>query len=209
MKNILIHGLGQNHKSWNETIKFLEIDNIDVLCPALFKMSSGNSNDYQNIFSSFSDFCNNQEGKLNLCGLSLGGILALDYVKKYPEKVNSIIIIGTPYDIPKVLFKIQSMIFHFMPDSQFNDMGSSKKDFITLVNSMSNHNIKNGLDKINCKSLILCGSKDKANMKSAKQISQSIRKSEFKIVKDSSHEVNVDNPKELAHIIYDFWKEFL
>ena len=32
---------------------------------------------------------------------------------------------------------------------------------------MSNHNIKNGLDKINCKSLILCGSKDKANMKSA------------------------------------------
>ena len=127
------------------------------------KMSSGNSNDYQNIFSSFSDFCNNQEGKLNLCGLSLGGILALDYVKKYPEKVNS----------------------------------------------MSNHNIKNGLDKINCKSLILCGSKDKANMKSAKQISQSIRKSEFKIVKDSSHEVNVDNPKELAHIIYDFWKEFL
>ena len=56
MKNILIHGLGQNHKSWNETIKFLEIDNIDVLCPALFKMSSGNSNDYQNIFSSFSDF---------------------------------------------------------------------------------------------------------------------------------------------------------
>ena len=35
------------------------------------------------------------------------------------------------------------------------------------------------------------------------------RKSEFKIVKDSSHEVNVDNPKELAHIIYDFWKEFL
>lgn len=67
MKNILIHGLGQNHKSWNETIKFLEIDNIDVLCPALFKMSSGNSNDYQNIFSSFSYFCNNQEGKLNLC----------------------------------------------------------------------------------------------------------------------------------------------
>lgn len=73
---------------------------------------------------------------------------------------------------------------------------------------MSNHNIKNGLDKINCKSLILCGSKDKANMKSAKQISQSIRKSEFKIVKDSSHEVNVDNPKELAHIIYDFGRNF-
>lgn len=34
-----------------------------------------------------------------------GGILALDYVKKYPEKVNSIIIIGTPYDIPQSSFQ--------------------------------------------------------------------------------------------------------
>lgn len=92
-------------------------------------MSSGNSNDYQNIFSSFSDFCNNQEGKLNLCGLSLGGILALDYVKSIQK---------------------------------------------SKLNEQSQY--KNGLDKINCKSLILCGSKDKANMKSAKQISQSIRK---------------------------------
>lgn len=208
MKNILIHGLGQNHNSWDETIKFLETENIDVLCPALFKISSSDSNEYQNIFAAFSDFCNNQEGKLNLCGLSLGGILALDYVKKYPEKVNSIIIIGTPYNIPKALFKIQSMIFHFMPNSQFDDMGCSKKDFITLVNSMRNLNIRDGLDKINCKSLILCGSKDKVNMKSAEQISNSIRKSEFKLVKDSSHEVNVDNPKELAHIICDFWNEF-
>lgn len=66
----------------------------------------------------------------------------MDYVKKYPEKVNSIIIIGTPYDIPKALFKIQSMIFHFMPNSKFDDMGCSKKDFITLVNSMSDHNIR-------------------------------------------------------------------
>ena len=151
MKNILIHGLGQNHKSWDETIKYLEIVNIDVLCPALFKISSSDSSDYRNIFAAFSDF---------------------------------------------------------MPNSQFDDMGCSKKDFITLVNSMSDHNIKDGLDKINCQSLILCGSKDKANMKSAEQISNSIRKSEFKIVKDSSHEVNVDNPKELAHIIYDFWKGF-
>ena len=46
MKNILIHGLGQNHKSWDETIKYLEIVNIDVLCPALFKISSSDSSDY-------------------------------------------------------------------------------------------------------------------------------------------------------------------
>ena len=34
--------------------------------------------------------------KINLVGLSLGGILTIDYVEEFPEKVNSIILIGTP-----------------------------------------------------------------------------------------------------------------
>ena len=46
------------------------------------------------MYNTFSDFCNNQKEKLNLCGLSLGGVLALEFVKEYPERVNSIILIG-------------------------------------------------------------------------------------------------------------------
>ena len=138
------------------------------------------------MYNAFSDLCNNQKEKLNLCGLSLGGVLTLDFVKKYPEKVNSIILIGTPYKIPKALFKMQSLIFHIMPKSTFEKMGCSKREFITLVNSMSNLNIAKDLETINCKSLIVCGAKDISN---------------------SSHEVNIDNPEELSNIIYNFWKD--
>ena len=38
----------------------------------------------------FADYCNNFEEKINLVGLSLGGILAIDYIEEFPEKVNSI-----------------------------------------------------------------------------------------------------------------------
>lgn len=78
------------------------------------------------MYKVFSDLCNNQKGKLNLCGLSLGGLLALDFVKEYPEKVNSIILIGTPYKIPKTLFKIQSLLFQIMPKKLFKKIGCSK-----------------------------------------------------------------------------------
>ena len=43
-------------------------------------------------------------------------------------------------------------------------------------------------------------------MKSAKLLNKNIKNSELKIVSNSKHEVNIDNPKELADIIYDFWK---
>lgn len=161
------------------------------------------------MLNKFSDYCNAFEGKLNLCGLSLGGILAIDYAKKFPDKVNSIILIGTPYKIPKFLFNLQSIVFHFMPKAAFEKMGCSKKNFISLVKSMGNLDIAENLDRIQCKSLILCGIKDNQNMDSAKSLNKKIKGSLFRTVSKSSHEVNIDNPKELSTFIYDFWNDAL
>ena len=207
MKNILIHGLGQNSESWDNTSVYLKENNIDIICPDLFEITENTSKDYKMLYNTFSDFCNNQKEKLNLCGLSLGGVLALDYAKEYPEKVNSIILIGTPYKIPKALFKLQGLIFHIMPKRVFEKMCCSKREFLTLVNSMSNLDIAKDLETIKCNSLIICGDKDNANMENAKLLNKSIKNSKFKVTSNSSHEVNIDNPKELANIIYDFWKD--
>lgn len=206
MNNILIHGLGQSKNSWGNVLKYLNQNNIEALCPDLFEIMQEDLKDYKMMYNAFANFCHNQKGKVNLCGLSLGGILALDFVKEYPEKVSSLILIGTPYKIPKILFKIQTLIFRIMPKKVFIQIGCSKKEFIALVSSMSNLNIAKNLDKINCRSLIMCGMKDNVNMKSAKLLNKNIENSELKIISNSGHEVNIDNPKELADIICDFWK---
>lgn len=67
-----------------------------------------------------------------------------------------------------------------MAKSIFEKIGCKKKNFISLVNFISNLDIKRNLDKITCKTLILCG------------------------VNAASYEVNVDNPKAFANFIYDF-----
>lgn len=202
MKNILIHGLGQNEVSWNKVEEELKSNNIKVETPSLYSMLKDITSDYDTLYKQFVNYCNGFDEKLNLCGLSLGGILALHYAKEFPDKVNSLILIGTPYKIPKFLFKVQGLIFKIMPRSTFE-----KKDFISLVNSMSNLDIERNLDKITCKTLILCGVKDNQNMESAKLLNKYINNSSFKTINNSSHEVNVDNPKELANTIYDFWKD--
>ena len=206
MENVLIHGLGQNEKAWDKVIE--QLNDIKVSCPNLFSLVKSEEMNYKNLYRAFSEYCNNKKGKLNLCGLSLGGILAIDYAKQYPEKVNSLIIIGTPYDIPKNLFKLQNIIFKFMPKSTFTKMGSEKKDFINLVNSMADLNMKSNLDKIECRTLILCGENDKGNLEGSKSLYEHIQNSELEIIENSSHEVNMDNPNTLANIICKFWEKF-
>ena len=49
--------------------------------------------------------------------------------------------------------------------------------------------------------------KDNINMKSVTQLNKVIENSKFKIIKNAQHEVNIDNLKELANVIYDFWKD--
>ena len=176
MKNILIHGLGQNETSWNIVEIELNLHNIKIEKPNLYSMLKDTRINYSILYKKFADYCNSFSEKLNLCGLSLGGILALDYSKEFPEKVNSLILIGTPYKIPKFLFKLQGIIFHITPKSTFEKIGCTKGDFISLVASMGDLDIETNLDKIDCKTLILCGIKDKQNMENAKLPLSLIRK---------------------------------
>ena len=204
MTNILVHGLGQTDKSWDKVKEILNQDNINVETPNLFEIAKNYQLTYENVFTVFVDYCNSFSDKLNLVGLSLGGILAIDYAILHPEKVNSITLCGVPYEIPKKLFKLQNFIFKFMPKKTFDNMGVSKENFIQLTNSMAELNIKEKVLKLKSPTLVLCGEKDSANIESANKLNENIKNSELKIIKDAGHEINIDAPEEIAEIIKKF-----
>lgn len=207
MKNILIHGLGQTEASWSKVENELNNSKIQVEKPNLFDLTKNYHTNYENLYKVFADYCNRfKDNELNLCGISLGGILAIDYANEYPQKVKSLVLIGVPSKVPKILFKVQNIIFKIMPKSVFEEMGCSKKDFTNFVNSMASMDILSKIKNIKCKTLIIYGEKDKVNLQSAKDLHNNIFNSEIKIIENSSHEVNIDNPKELSNVIERFYK---
>lgn len=206
MTNILVHGLGQTEQSWNKVIEELSKNNIEVTNPNLFNLAQNYQINYENIYRTFADYCDSFKDKINLCGLSLGGILAIDYAIEYPEKINSIVLIGTPYEIPNKILKLQNFIFKLMPKKIFESMGISKNDFINLTKSITKLDIKSKVADIKCSTLVLCGEKDNTNLKSAHYLSENIRNATMKVIKNSAHIVNEENPKELSKLLIEFWR---
>ena len=207
MEYIFIHGLGQNSTSWNETVS--NIKNINkILCPELFSLFKEKDKNYSNLYSSFIDYCNNINGEINLCGLSLGGILALNYAIDFPEKVKSLVLIGTPYKVPPIIFGIQMIVFKFLPKSVFNKIGLNKKDFFKLGNSMRKLDFSKNLHKIVCSTLIICGKKDNMNIKSAYYLLKNINNANIKIIENTGHVINEDNPKVLAQELEEFYNGY-
>lgn len=206
MKKILIHGSGHKAASWDKVISYMNNDK-DILYPNLSTILNGKEASYDNLYSSFVEYCNKIDGKIDLCGLSLGGILALNYAIDYPNKVEKLVLIGTPYRVPKVMFSIQNIIFKFLPKSMFDTMAFNKKDTFILGNTMKNLDFSNKVHKVQSPTLIICGDKDSANIKSAYYLAKNIKNAKLEIMKNTGHIINEESPKELAKTLTEFWKE--
>ena len=201
---IFVHGSGHKATSWEKTISYMT-NNEDIVCPNLSSILEGKEASYENLYSSFVKYCNEFDGQIHLCGLSLGGILALNFALDFPQKAKTLVLIGTPYKVPKVAFSFQNIIFRFLPKSIFETMAFDKKNTFALGDTMKNLDFSDRVKNIKCPTLILCGKKDSANMKSADYLSQSIRSAELKIIENTGHVVNEENPKALADILNEYY----
>ena len=203
-KTILLHGSGHRADSWRETVSYLD-RREDVLCPELSAILNGREASFPNLRAAFAQYCAQTGGPVHLCGLSLGGILALDYALERPENVKTLVLIGTPHKVPKVAFALQNVVFRFLPKSAFASMAFDKGDTFALGNSMKNLDFSGRLGELRCPTLILCGEKDGANLKSARFLAGHIPGAKLQVIENTGHVVNEENPRGLAERLNEFY----
>lgn len=204
MKHIFLHGLGQTPASWDKTIACLGMED-PADCLDLRSLVSGGEVTYQNLYAAFSACCDGLDGTLDLCGLSLGGVMALNYATCHPQRVRSLVLIAAQYQMPKKLLRFQNLIFRFMPSSAFQQTGFGKADFLKLCRTMMELNFSDSLSKVTCPALVLCGEKDSANKKAAIALAERLPHARLQIIPGAGHEVNLEAPEALAKALQDFY----
>lgn len=205
MKYLYLHGLGQNADSWNKVTSATEVSENSA-CLDLAEMVKGKGATYSALYSAFSEMCNAEHEDIILCGLSLGSVLALNYAIDYPQKVKALVLIAAQYKMPARLLKLQNALFHFMPQSMFQQTGFGKLDFISLCSTMAELDFSDSLNQISCPALVVCGEKDKANKKASIELTDILKCSQFKEISETGHEVNLESPEKLASLLREFYK---
>ena len=206
MKYIFIHGLGQGPDSWNKTVSCMR-EQEEIQCLSVFVLKNWEEISYRRVYEDFSAYCESVKTEFGLCGLSLGAVIALNYVVEHPGKVKSLVLIGGQCVMPKGLLRLQNMIFRLMPNGIFKKMGIGKRELIQLTKSMMVLEFKEDLEKVDCRTLIVCGEKDRANIRAAEMMAEKIPGARIKILEGCGHEVNVEDPEKLADILEAFYEE--
>ena len=156
-------------------------------------------------FRTAARYCAKADTPLDLCGLSLGGILALAYTLEHPEKVRSLVLIGTPHKVPKAAFAVQNAAFRVFPAQVFRTMAFDKADTFALGDSMKDLDFSAQVAQIHCPTLILCGEKDRANLASARFFAAHIPGAECDVIPGVGHIVNEEAPEALAARLETFY----
>ena len=201
-KTILVHGSGHKAASWKETISYL-CHREDILCPELSAILDGREAIYPNLRIAFEAYCAQAGGPVHLCGLSLGGILALDYALDHPERVGALALIAPQYQMPQGLLRLQGLLFRVMPESAFAGAGLGKQEMIALTASMADLDFSARLGELACPPLVICGERDRANQKAARELAAKAPGGELRLVPGAGHEVNREAPEALAAILRD------
>lgn len=204
MKQIYLHGLGQNPDSWSKVIEQLETAEHSV-CPDLSELVQGQDMTYQNLYAAFSAMCDAIEEDICLCGLSLGGVLALNYAIEHPGKIKVLVLIATQYKMPKILLKVQNTIFRFMPKSMFQQMGFGKSDFLKLCNTMMELDFSDSIYKVSCPTLVIYGEKDRANQNASIELANMLIDAELQVFSGAGHEINIEAPDKLVETLRVFF----
>lgn len=198
MKVVFLHGLGQTAQDWQMVAK--NMLQTDVDCPELFSLTNGDFT-YSSILSGFEKMYEKAAEPFVLCGLSLGALLALDYTIRHQNKVSSLVLIGAQYKVPTLLIDLQNVIFRFMPGRSFDSMGLSKRNTIQLSHSMRSLDFSRKLCELTCPVTIICGEKDRANLKASKQLHVLLPQSKLHIIPGAGHEVNKSAPEAISFLI--------
>ena len=204
MKYLYLHGLGQKPDSWNKVIKETKVSESSISL-SLAGMLEGKSATYKELYSAFSSECDKEKDGIVLCGLSLGAVLALNYAIDHPDKVKALVLIAAQYKMPNKLLKFQNMLFRFMPNSMFRQIGFKKADVISLCGTMAELDFRDSLHNVSCPVLIVCGEKDNANKKASKELCHYLNNSYFHELMKTGHETNIEAPEELAIVLQQFY----
>lgn len=204
MPIVFLHGLGQKPEDWNPVVNRLA-KGSRALCPNLYALER-DGEDYPALYGAFERYCDGLEGLLDLCGLSLGGVLALQYAAEHPERVSSLALIGARASMPGALLTLQNLMFRLMPAENFRKIGMEKQAVIRLCASMAELDLRPVLEQVTCPVLVLCGEKDRANRRAAEDLGRMLPNGEVRLIAEGGHEANKDAPEALSVLLTDFYK---
>lgn len=199
---VLLHGAGQGPESWKGVIDALPNHfrghTPDLGLGATFSLPDAARR-------VVADLDEHDVGRVVLCGLSLGAMVAAQVAADHPERITGVVMSGIQVRSPRLLMRAQRAVLRRVPARWIQRDGQpSKADLLHVLDAVAGVDLTTVLPRIIAPALVLCGARDRVNLAAAKRAAELIPQARLRIVPGAGHAWNVTHPAEFARMVTDF-----
>ena len=215
---ILLHGIGTGPGAWGPQIEALSPER-EVVAPDLVgAYASGWEAAVEEVRR-----LTNQHREVDLCGLSLGGLIALQIAAERSEAGERLIVCAAFRGLPPGLrrrVRAMATLTRLMPRgllhrqfvaeipqpyrnralAEIAPLGPGK--LARLMRQAASARIDT--KSIAARALVLCGDRDEANLKLARDLASELPGSTFALVPEAGHVANLDNAEAFTGLVAEF-----
>ncbi len=206
---MFLHGIGVGPNSWDAQIAALP-EGYTGVAPQIRGLVNGDESVFTLASAAavvISEFDQGRSEKVHLCGLSLGAMIAVQIAIEYPERVASLVLSGGQVHPPRALMMLQSALIRVLPTRLVAGDGTSKQRMLAVLAEVANIDFRPHLSRIQVPTLVLCGSKDIANLPAARALQAGIPNARLRIIAGGGHELNTQKPDEFNSEMAAFLRE--
>jgi 3-oxoadipate enol-lactonase len=200
---VFLHGLGTGPSGWQPQLEAFP----DALAPRL--------DDAEETMAGL-------EAPFDLCGLSLGALMALRYAGDHPERVRRLVVNAGLARLPWHLRALQLAIagvVRVLPPARLRKglvagvpeehRAAALEEISAIDPARASRTLRSAssftLERPPAMpTLVLCGERDRFNLKLSRQLADALPDARFEVVPAAGHVANLDNPDAFNRLLREF-----
>lgn len=140
----------------------------------------------------------------HLCGLSLGAMLGVQFAADFPERTNRLILSGGQVHPHAAVMRLQNVLMRMLPERLVATPVASKSDVLAALRAIEKMDMREEMTRVQAPTLVLCGRRDLANVRAARQLAAGIDGAQLELVAGVGHVWNETHPELFARNVTEF-----
>jgi 3-oxoadipate enol-lactonase len=166
-----------------------------------------------------------REDAVDLCGLSLGALVALRVALERPERVRRLVLAAGFARLPRRLRLLQLAlggVVHMLPrrllvrglasavppshraDAERDLRSVSPADVSRVLRAGARYDVAGAARTLEVPTLVVCGERDRHNVPLARDLAELLPRSELALIAGAGHVVNLEQPDAFNAVLRDF-----
>jgi 3-oxoadipate enol-lactonase len=175
---VFLHGIGSCAEAWQPQVEAFG-SSREVLTPAVAPA----------LDSAFADLVALGLERADICGLSWGSLVALQYATQRPESISRLVLVAGFAALPlhlRVFQELMGVLVRVVPRAPHH--------LAAPMHEGARFDVRKQARLVEVPTLVLCGEHDRVNLPLSRSLARLLPKARFEIVPGAGHIANRDNP---------------